>query len=147
MQPVTVYCRAPDGLDAPEVSVEIYLAPGLPGLAIVGMVETAVKESRDRVRAAIRNGGFQMPKQRIVVSLAPADLPKSGSRYDLAIAVGILCASGQVSPAQLEHCEFLGELSLAGELRGVTAALPIAMAARDSGRRIVVPAGNASDAG
>ena len=85
MQPVTVFCRAPEGLNTPEVRVEVFPGPGLPGLAIVGLVETAVKESRDRVRAAIRNSGYDMPNKRIIVSLAPADLPKKGSRYDLAI--------------------------------------------------------------
>ncbi len=139
MQPVTVHCRAPVGLDTPEVQVEVHLGRGLPGLSIVGMVETAVKESRDRVRAAIQSTGFEMPDRRIVVSLAPADLPKTGSQYDLAIAIGILCASGQVPTRRLEGCEFLGELSLAGELRAVRGVLPIAMGALNRGRQIIVP--------
>jgi magnesium chelatase family protein len=139
MRPVTVLCRAPEGLDAPNVSIEVFLGPGLPGLSIVGLVETAVKESRDRVRAALQNSGFDMPDRRIVVSLAPADLPKNGSRYDLAIALGILCASEQVSAQRLENCEFLGELSLTGQLRPVTGSLPVAMGALKSGRQIVIP--------
>jgi magnesium chelatase family protein len=146
VQPVAVRCRA-EGLNAPEVSVEVFLGPGLPGLTIVGLVETAIKESRDRVRAAIRNSGFDMPDRRITVNLAPADLPKHGSRYDLAIAVGILCASRQVPVALLEHCEFLGELSLSGALRAVTGALPSAMAALNARRRIVLPANCSPDAG
>ncbi|MBS93795.1 MAG: ATP-dependent protease [Chromatiales bacterium] len=147
MQPVTVHCRAPEGLDSPEVSVEVYLGPGLPGLSIVGMVETAVKESRDRVRAAIQSTGFSMPDRRIVVSLAPADLPKSGSRYDLAIAIGILCASGQVPTTLLSQCEFLGELSLAGKLRSVSGSLPVAMCALTHGRQIILPAACRHEAG
>jgi magnesium chelatase family protein len=139
MQPVTVYCRAPEGLDAPEVRVEVFLGPGLPGLYIVGLVETAVKESRDRVRAAVQNSGFKMPSQRIVISLAPADLPKHGSRYDLAIAVGILCASGQVSAGALADTELLGELSLSGVLQPVAGSLPVAMSTIKNGRRLIVP--------
>ena len=147
MQPVTVHSRAPEGLDTPEVSVEIYLGPGLPGLSIVGLAETAVKESRDRVRAAIRSSGFDMPDRRIVVNLAPADLPKSGGRYDLAIAIGILCASGQLPAAQLAHCELLGELALSGQLRRIPASLPSAMAALRAGRAVIVPAACNHEAG
>ena len=139
MQPVTVHCRAPEGLNTLEVHVEVCLGPGLPGLSIVGLVETAIKESRDRVRAAIRSSGFDMPDRHIVVSLAPADLPKHGSRYDLAIAVGILCASKQLPTSQLEQCEFLGELSLNGQLRSVRGVLPAAIRCRDNGRTLVVP--------
>jgi len=139
MRPVTVHCRAPEGLEVPIVSIEVFLGPGLPGLSIVGLVETAVKESRDRVRAAIQNSGFDMPDRRIVVSLAPADLPKNGSRYDLAIALGILCASGQLSTHRLQSCEFFGELSLAGQLRPVAGSLPVAMGALKAGRQIVIP--------
>jgi magnesium chelatase family protein len=147
MQPVTVYCRAPEGLDVPEVRVEVFLGPGLPGLTIVGLVETAVKESRDRVRAAIQNSGFKMPNKRIVVSLAPADLPKNGSRYDLAIAMGILCASEQTVMHQLEHTELFGELSLSGELRPVAGALPVAMGALQAGRKVIVPQACEHEAG
>ena len=139
MQPATVYCRAPEGLQAPVVSVEVFAGPGLPALNIVGLVETAVKESRDRVRAAIQNSGFSMPDRRIVVNLAPADLPKSGSRYDLAIALGILCASGQVPATRLTEFEFLGELALDGHLREVPGVLPVARAALLAGRQIILP--------
>jgi magnesium chelatase family protein len=147
VQPVSVHCRAPAGLDAPPVTVEVFLGSGLPSLSIVGLVETAVKESRDRVRAAIQNSGFEMPDRRIVVSLAPADLPKSGSRYDLAIAIGILCASKQVPRERLDRCEFFGELSLSGQLRRIAGSLPVAMSARHAGRRIVVPAACEHEAG
>jgi magnesium chelatase family protein len=134
-------------MNAPEVSVEVFAGPGLPGLSIVGLVETAIKESRDRVRAAILNSGFNMPDRRIVVSLAPADLPKSGSRYDLAIAIGILCASRQLPVALLESCEFVGELALAGELRAVSGTLPMAMRAVEAGHRIIVPRANEHETG
>ena len=147
MQPVSVHSRAPEGLNTPEVTVEVHLGGGLPALSIVGLVEKAVKESRDRVRAAIQSSGFDMPDRHIVVSLAPGDLPKNGSRYDLAIAIGILCASKQLPTTQLPHCEFLGELSLAGTLRHVNAALPVAMGALACGRRIIVPAGCSAEAG
>jgi magnesium chelatase family protein len=145
--PVSVHCRAPEGLNTPEVSVEVHLGGGLPALSIVGMVETAVKESRDRVRAAIQSSGFDMPDRRIVVSLAPADLPKSGGRYDLAIAIGILCASRQVPDKPLQHCEFLGELSLSGELRPVNGSLPVAMGALARSRRIIIPRECGAEAG
>jgi magnesium chelatase family protein len=147
MQPVTVYCRAPVSLETPEVSVEVYLSSGLPGLSIVGLVETAVKESRDRVRAALSSSGFTMPDRRIVVNLAPADLPKSGGRYDLAIAIGILCASKQLPAAQLPRCELLGELALNGQLRSIPASLPSAMAALRAGRSVIVPAACNNEAG
>ena len=147
MQPVTVHCRAPEGINPPAVNVEVYLARGLPSLSIVGLVETAVKESRDRVRAAIQNSGFEMPDRRIIVSLAPADLPKNGSRYDLAIAIGILCASEQVASHRLSNCEFLGELSLAGSLRSVTGALPVAMSALKQNHLCILPAACEAEAG
>ena len=146
MQPVTVRCRAPEGARAPEVFVEVHVGPGLPGLSIVGLVETAVKESRDRVRAALQNTGFSMPDRRIVVSLAPADLPKSGSRYDLAIAIGILCASGQLPDDRLANCELIGELGLSGELRPVPGILPVVMRVTAAGRTAIIPAAAAADA-
>lgn len=139
MHPVTVLCRAPEGARAAEVFVEVHVGPGLPGLSVVGLVETAVRESRDRVRAALQNSGFSMPDRRIVVSLAPADVPKSGSRYDLPIAIGILCASRQLPADKLPGCELTGELGLSGELRSVPGLLPVAMSALCDNRDIVVP--------
>ena len=107
--------RALDGLQAPEVQVEVHLANGLPSFTLVGLVETEVRESRERVRAALTNSGFTFPHQkRITVNLAPADLPKETGRYDLPIALGILAADGQLDAARLAQCEFAGELSLAG---------------------------------
>lgn len=147
MPPITVRCRAQAGLDSPPVNVEVFLGPGLPGLVIVGLVETAIKESRDRVRAALLNSGFDMPDRRIIVSLAPADLPKTGSRYDLAIAIGILCASRQLPAALLEHCELYGELGLGGELRSINGALPAALQCVAAGHRAILPAANEAEAG
>lgn len=141
-----VYTRAQSGIDAPLVTVEIHLSNGLPSLSIVGLPETAVKESKDRVRSAIINSHFEFPARRITVNLAPADLPKEGGRYDLAIALGILAASGQVPTDALAGTEFLGELALSGELRHVRAALPASMACGGEGRSLVVPESNGQEA-
>ena len=138
-----VNTRALQGLAAPPVTVEVHLAGGLPALAIVGLPETAVRESRDRVRAAILNSGFEFPRRRITVNLAPADLPKEGGRYDLPIAVGILAASGQVPTDRLDRYEFLGELALSGALRPVKGLLPAALVCARTGHDMVLPAGNA----
>ena len=135
----TVLTRAHAGIDAPCVTVEVHLGAGLPGLAIVGLVETAVRESRERVRAAIAQSGFEMPQRKITVNLAPADLPKRGGRFDLAIAIGLLCASKQVAQAPLAHCELFGELGFNGALRSVRALLPAVLAARDAGHCCIVP--------
>lgn len=146
MSLAVVYTRALLGVDAPLVTVETHISGGLPKLAIVGLPETAVKESKDRVRSAILNSHFEFPARRITINLAPADLPKDGGRFDLAIALGILAASGQIPPAQLKHCEVLGELALSGELRGVPASLPAALAAAKEGRALIVPLSNANEA-
>ncbi|MGH8494227.1 MAG: YifB family Mg chelatase-like AAA ATPase [Moraxellaceae bacterium] len=141
-----VHTRAQLGLDAPPVTVEVHLSAGLPGLAIVGLPEAAVRESKDRVRSALINSGFEFPQRRITISLAPADLPKDGGRFDLPIALGILAANGQLPTEALKNCEFLGELALSGELRPVTGVLPASMAIRDVGRALFVPAENAGEA-
>ena len=106
-----VFSRAQLGIRAPLITVEIHLSNGLPSLSIVGLPETAVKESKDRVRSALLNAGFDFPARRITINLAPADLPKEGGRYDLPIALGILAASGQIPPESLEKKECLGELA------------------------------------
>ncbi|MCH8551971.1 MAG: ATP-binding protein [Natronospirillum sp.] len=137
--------RAVIGVEAPAVAVEVHLAGGLPAMTIVGMAETAVKESRDRVRSALLNSRFDFPASRITVNLAPADLPKGGGRYDLAIALGILVASGQLPADSLVDTEVMGELSLSGALRPVSGALPAAMAARTAGHRLLLPADNADE--
>ncbi len=143
----TIHSRAAVGIDAPEVTVEVNLSPGLPLFGIVGLPETAVRESKDRVRAAIRNCEFKLPSWRTTVSLAPADLPKEGGRFDLPIAVGVLVASGQIEASDLDDWEFLGELSLTGRLRAVKGALPAIIRARDAGRKMVLPRASAEEAG
>lgn len=141
-----VYSRARVGMQAPEVRVEVHLAGGLPGMSIVGLPETAVKESKDRVRAALQNGGFNVPPRRITISLAPADLPKEGSRFDLAIAIGILAASRQVNSEALAAYELFGELSLSGELRASGGVLPAVLAAKQSSRTLILPSADAAEA-
>ena len=140
------YCRAALGIDAPLVGVETHLANGLPAFTIVGLPEKAVQESRERVRSALLNSGFEFPARRITVNLTPADLPKQGSRFDLAIAVGILIASGQLPEDAAAGHEFVGELSLAGDLRPVDGILPMALACRTCQARLMLPAANLPEA-
>lgn len=157
-----VYSRA-GGLDAPLVTVEVLLTNGLPSLGIVGLPETAVKESKDRVRGAIINSRFEFPVRRITINLAPADLPKEGGRFDLAIALGVLLSSGQLDLPKnkslndealttteivnpLEQFEFIGELALSGELRAVSGILPIAIQANKNNRILIVPEENGIEA-
>lgn len=141
-----VRTRAADGLAAPEVGVEVHLANGLPAFNLVGLPDTEVREARDRVRAAILTSQFEFPQRRITVNLAPADLPKEGGRFDLAIAVGILVASGQVDGRALDGLELCGELSLSGELRAVRGVLAVALAAKRAGRALVLAVPNAAEA-
>ena len=147
MEIAKTWSRALAGIDSVQVSVEIHLSPGLPNFFMVGLPETAVKESRERVRSAILTNRFEFPMKRITVNLAPADLPKGGGRYDLAIAIGILAASGQVATDSLQHHEFIGELSLTGDLRPVGGVLPCAYAINKTGRALVLPEQNAAEAG
>jgi len=140
-----VFSRAKSGITAPLVCVEVHLSNGLPALNIVGLPETAVKESKDRVRSALLNANFEFPSRRITINLAPADLPKEGGRFDLPIALGILAASGQIPFAALEGREFIGELGLNGELRHVPGALPAAIACSAAGRSLFLPASDASE--
>ncbi|PID46577.1 MAG: ATP-dependent protease [Proteobacteria bacterium] len=147
MSLAVAYTRTNDGMNAPQVSVEVDLSHGLPGFSIVGLPEAAVRESKDRVRSAIINSGFDFPNNRITVNLAPADHPKQGGRFDLPIAVGILAASRQLEQAALKEYEFIGELALSGELRAVRAVLPTAFAAHHQGRAILLPQENAGEAG
>lgn len=146
MNIATVYSRAITGIKAQPVTVEVHISNGLPQLSIVGMAETAVKESKDRVRSALLNSHFSFPQQRITINLAPADLPKEGGRFDLPIALGILAASGQIPLKSLEDKEFIGELGLSGELRSVRGVLPTTLAATKSNRELVLPADNANEA-
>ena len=138
-----VNSRALSGMDAPLVEVETHLANGLPQFNIVGLPDTEVKESRDRVRAAILQSGFAFPAQKITVNLAPADLPKESGRFDLPIAIGILAASGQVNPDDLARYEFAGELALSGSLRPIRGALAMAWQGQQAGRAFVLPEDNA----
>lgn len=147
MSLATVLSRAQNGLAADAVQVEVHLAPGLPQMNIVGLPEAAVREAKDRVKAAITTCGYQFPNRRITCNLAPADLPKEGGRFDLAIALGILAASDQIPRERLDKLEVLGELSLSGELRAVHGALPAALKAAASGHRLLVPQANAAEAG
>lgn len=142
-----VHSRAKSGVQAPAVRVEVYLAAGLPVLNMVGLPEAAVRESRDRVRAAISCAQLEFPNRRITVNLAPADLPKDGGRFDLPLALGILAANGAIDARTLDDYEFLGELALTGELRAIDGVLPAALAAKQAGRQMIVPVGNAAEAG
>jgi magnesium chelatase family protein len=141
-----VHTRACVGVSAPSVTVEVHLSGGLPALSIVGLPETGVRESRERVRSALLNSGFEFPAKRITINLAPADLPKEGGRFDLPIALGILAASGQIPPESLEAVECLGELSLDGALRPLKGVLPAVLAARREQRQLLIPLANADEA-
>ena len=146
MSLATVYSRAQAGIDAPLVTVEVLISGGLPAMSIVGLPETAVKESKDRVRGAIINSRYEFPLGRLTVNLGPADLPKEGGRFDLPIALGILAASGQVPKELLSGYEFVGELALSGELRCVKGVLPVALQTRKANRALFVPYDNADEA-
>ncbi|MCL4167888.1 UNVERIFIED_CONTAM: hypothetical protein GTU68_040749, partial [Idotea baltica] len=145
MSLATTYCRAQYGMNAPKISVETHLSNGLPAFNIVGLAQTSVKESKDRVRSAIINSLFEFPQRRITINLAPAELPKQGGRYDLAIAIGILAASGQIPKQDLAAYEFLGELSLSGELRAINAALPAALQGKKNNTLLIFAADNARE--
>jgi magnesium chelatase family protein len=141
-----VHSRGCAGVEAPLITVEVHLSAGLPSLHLVGLPETAVRESKDRVRAALINSGFKWPQSRITISLAPAELPKEGGGFDLPIALGILAASNQIPTTAFADTEFLGELSLNGELRPVRGVLPAAIRSRDCQRTLIIPSGNAAEA-
>jgi magnesium chelatase family protein len=146
MSIATVYSRAITGIDAPVVTIEVHISNGLPSLSIVGMLETAVKESKDRVRSALLNSHFNFPQQRITINLAPADLPKEGGRFDLPIALGILAASNQLPLSSLANKEFIGELGLTGELRAVRGVLPSILAATQANNELILPLVNVDEA-
>ncbi|MET0334025.1 MAG: YifB family Mg chelatase-like AAA ATPase [Rhizobacter sp.] len=151
MSLAVIHSRALDGLAAPEVTVEVHLANGLPSFTLVGLADTEVKEARERVRAALQNSGLEFPhNRRITVNLAPADLPKETGRFDLPIALGILAASGQIDAQRLARFEFAGELSLSGDLRPVRGALAMGLAVQRRGgaapRSLVLPQVSAQEA-
>ncbi len=145
-QVALIYSRVCRGLEAIEVAVEAYIGSGLPCMHIVGLPETAVRESKHRVRAVLSQNGFEFPYHRVVVNLAPADVPKEGGRFDLPVALGILVASGQLPPQAVENCEFIGELSLSGSLLPVKGVIPSILAAERAGRNILIPAQNVPEA-
>lgn len=146
MKLAIVYTRAQIGMQAALVTVEAHISAGLPTFAIVGLAETTVKESKDRVRSAILNSQFTFPARRIVINLAPASLPKEGGSYDLPIALGILAASEQIPKTILTEYEFAGELSLSGNLRSISSALTFALATRYSKRKLILPSDNTFEA-
>ncbi|MBK9161440.1 MAG: YifB family Mg chelatase-like AAA ATPase [Nitrosomonadales bacterium] len=146
MSLAVLYSRALSGMEAALVTVEVHLANGLPSFTIVGLPETEVKESKDRVRAALQNCQFEFPARRITVNLAPADLPKESGRFDLPIALGILAATGQIPSDRLAEYEYAGELALTGELRAIRGALAMTYHAAGSGRAFILPAVNAAEA-
>ncbi len=141
-----VHSRATLGIDAPLVTVEVHLSNGLPNFTIVGMPETAVRESRERVRSALLNSQLEFPQQRLTINLAPAELPKAGGRFDLAIAIGILAASGQLDATLLTNQVFIGELALSGEVRRVGGLLPGLLACYRERRSCIIPMENSMEA-
>ena len=141
-----VYSRASMGVQAPLVTIEVHLSNGKPGFTLVGLPEKTVKEAQDRVRSALMNAQFKYPAKRITVNLAPADLPKEGGRFDLPIAIGILAASDQLDASRLKQFEFVAELALTGQLRGVHGVIPAILAAQKSKRELIIAKQNANEA-
>lgn len=141
-----VYSRASVGVQAPLVTIEVHISNGKPAFVLVGLPEKTVKEAQDRVRSALLNAQFKYPAKRITVNLAPADLPKEGGRFDLPIALGILAASGQIEGKHLRQFEFLGELALTGNLRGVQGIIPAILEAQKAKRQMIIAAQNANEA-
>lgn len=138
--------RAQQGIEAIPVDIEVHLSMGLPGVTVVGLPEKAVKESKERVRSALLNSGFEFPARKIIINLAPADLPKEGGRFDLAIAIGILAASGQIPIHSPNGIEFAGELALDGSLKAIPAALPFAFFTQQAKRELILPQENSNEA-
>src|SRR3990167_10379906 len=141
-----VNSRANLGMFAPLITIEVHISRGLPGLSIVGLPEKGVKESKERVRCALLNNGFEFPASRAVINLAPADLPKEGARFDLPIALGILAASDQIPRDCLRDYEFVGELGLTGTLNPVKGILPMALCSAREKRALLLPMDNAKEA-
>ncbi|QJR80886.1 YifB family Mg chelatase-like AAA ATPase [Alteromonas pelagimontana] len=141
-----VLTRAGEGIDAPQVKVEVHLANGLPAFHLVGMAQTSVKEARDRVRSALINSGFEFPARRITVNLAPATIPKQGGRYDLPIAIGVLVAAGVIPAQSVINTEFIGELGLNGEIKAVRGILPVLLSATSAGHTLFHPTENEQEA-
>lgn len=142
-----LYTRAQKALISETVRVETHISNGLPAFNIVGMPETAVKESKDRVRAAIINSGYEFPARKITVNLSPADLPKEGGRYDLSIAIGLLIASGQLQTNLIQDYELIGELALTGELRAIRGLLPTVISSLQHNKNIIIPSDKSNEVG
>ena len=146
MSLAVVYSRASIGVQAPLVTIEVHISNGKPGFTLVGLPEKTVTEAQGRVRSALLNANFKYPPKRITVNLAPADLPKEGGRFDLPIAIGILAASGQLDNKNIKQFEFLGELALTSELRGVQGVIPAIIAAKNAKRSSIIASQNADEA-
>lgn len=146
MKLALIHSRAVVGMNSPQVDVEVHLANGLPAFTIVGLPEASVKEAKERVRSALINAGFEFPNSKIVVNLAPADLPKEGGRFDLPIAIGIIAASGQCKTEKLSSTELTGELALSGEIRSVHGIIPMVLASKAAQRELLLPTANAAEA-
>ncbi|WJG09359.1 YifB family Mg chelatase-like AAA ATPase [Aliiglaciecola sp. LCG003] len=146
MSLAVVYSRASVGINAPLVTIEVHLANGLPAFNLVGLAETALRESKERVRSALLNSGFEFPAKRITINLAPADLPKEGGRFDLAIAIGIIAACELLPEVNFDEFEFAGELALTGEVRAISGALPFNYACQKDKRTAIIPAINCAEA-
>lgn len=140
-----IFTRACIGVNAPLVEIEVHISNGMPNFTLVGLPEVTVKEAKDRVRSAIINSNYTFPSKKITVNLSPADLPKEGSRYDLPIAIAILAASGQIDSTKIDQYEFLGELSLSGEIKSVRGAIPSCLEAQKSDRQMILPISNQSE--
>lgn len=135
------------GLEAYPVEIEVDIAHGLPHISLVGLADTAIQESKERIKSAIKNSGFDWPQDRITISLAPSSIKKEGTSFDLAIALGILAATEQINPQNLEKYCILGELALDGNLRPVKGVLPVALGlARQGFKNLIIPLANASEA-
>lgn len=142
-----VFTRASIGVNAPLIEIEVHISNGMPNFTLVGLPEVTVKEAKDRVRSAIINSGYTFPSKKITVNLSPADLPKEGSRYDLPIAIAILAASGQIDDKALDRYEFLGELSLSGEIKSVRGAIPSCLESQKANRQMILSEGNQTEIG
>ena len=141
-----IFSAATIGIEAKLIEIEVDITRGLPNVVIVGLPDAAIRESRDRVKAAIKNSQFEYPSEKITINLAPCDIKKEGPSFDLPIAIGILAASGQIDFNKLEDFVFLGELALNGKIRPIKGALPIAMSLKNSRKKLILPEENAREA-
>ncbi|MBU3912289.1 MAG: YifB family Mg chelatase-like AAA ATPase, partial [Candidatus Omnitrophica bacterium] len=134
------------GIEVRQIEIEVDIAKGLPAVVIVGLPDTAIRESRDRVRSAIKNSGFEYPSQKITINLAPCNIKKEGPYFDLPIAIGILTATGQLDPEYIKDFVLIGELALNGRIRSVNGSLPIAMSFKNTDKKLILPKENSMEA-